>query len=40
MVVLLSAGYIGSVSFLEEVKEVILNLKQTNPKLIYGKEAA
>ena len=33
------AGYIGSVSFLNEVREVILDLKKTNPDLTYGTQS-
>jgi len=34
------SGYIGSSSFLMQVKEVIQDLKRANPNLIYGLYAA
>jgi len=33
----LFAGYIGSVSFLNTVLEVVKKLRSVNPKLTYGK---
>lgn len=32
----LLTGYVGSVSFLEQVFETIKNLKQKNPNILYG----
>ena len=32
----LLTGYVGSKSFLEQVYESVLQLKQKNPNLVYG----
>lgn len=34
---MLCAGYIGSESFLEKVGETVMEMKKSNPKLVYGK---
>lgn len=36
MHLLLSVGYIGSVSFLNTILEVVSKLRAVNPKLTYG----
>lgn len=33
----LLTGYVGSVSFLEQVYETIKKLKEKNPNMLYGK---
>lgn len=33
----LLTGYVGSVSFLEQVYKIVKQLKEKNPNLIYGK---
>lgn len=33
----LLTGYVGSASFLRRIAQVVKNLKQKNPKLVYGK---
>jgi pyridoxine kinase len=36
----LLTGYVGSASFLEQVYENVKQLKEKNPKLVYGMKCA
>ncbi len=36
----LLTGYVGSVSFLEQVYDSVKQLKEKNPKLVYGMKCA
>ena len=33
----LLTGYVGSPSFLNQIAQVVQNLRKINPKLVYGK---
>ena len=33
----LLTGYVGNANFLREIKRIIKNLREANPKLSYGK---